>query len=66
MVQVGCTINYARTTLWKETEELLMWEQLPSAVRRAKLDSRAVTIAKSGQYPGIRCVDYLGKVSENT
>jgi len=21
MVQVGCTINYARTALWKETEE---------------------------------------------
>ena len=25
MVQVGCTINYARTPLWKETEELIVF-----------------------------------------
>src|SRR6184192_3516560 len=52
MVQVGCTSNYDRTALWKETEELLMWQQPPSAVGRAKLDdpstrdeSRALTIS---------------------
>ena len=45
MVQVGCTINYARTALWKETEEFqgapfaqnFLWGQPPPAVRRSQI-----------------------------
>jgi len=32
-VQVGCTINYARTALWKETEELRSGFELPDVMQ---------------------------------
>jgi hypothetical protein len=81
MVQVGCTSNYARTALWKETGDFrdglfCVMQPLPQAFRhqtRERIRCNHLTCFrknprefKTARVKKSACVDYLREVSENT